>query len=150
MADPDRGLVEEITRRMMATAVAPPPVLDLGLPPQMPSGPLNPTWLSVLGSIADGASTAHFLSRGGREDNPLYRGLRGKPWATGLAVAGTGLGELAIARVLEKTWPKLGRVLTSMHAAERIGLAGENVSRPRGSSSAAYRDAVLRAMRKDD
>jgi uncharacterized membrane protein YebE (DUF533 family) len=113
----------------------------------------NPSLLALLGSLADGASTAYLLKRGGGEDNAMLRGLQGKPGLTGLAVAGGGLAQAAVTHLIGKKFPKLGRAAMANQGATQIGLAAENFSRPTGRSESSidtYRQAVVRAMTRDD
>lgn len=96
---------------------------------------LDPSLLLLLGAAADGATTANFL-RGTThvEDNAMFRGLNGNPLTTGLAVAGTGVATVLAHKLLARKLPHLAKMLTANQAAERIGLAGRNIS-PDGRTS---------------
>jgi hypothetical protein len=121
--------------------------------PAPQSREINPTLLAILGALADGASTATLLKKGHREDNPLYAPLRGKPAATGAAVAGTGLAAVGLGKLIGKKFPGAAKALTANYAAQSIGLAGKNFEQTQngvfGESSAdAYRSAVMRGLQR--
>lgn len=145
----DNALIDELVKRQVAEQ---PPKLDLDLPKITSGGELNPTLLSILGSLADGVSTYNFMRQGGLEDNSLYQSLSGSPIGTGLAVAGTGLAELGLSRLLGKKFPGLAKTLLANQAAQRIGLAGENFAQPtnrKESSIDSYNRAVTREISKE-
>jgi hypothetical protein len=119
------------------------------------SGELDPTFMGILGALADGASTYALLKKGHAEDNQAFAPLKGHPAATGLAATGTGLVGVGLAKLLGKKWPGLSRALTANYAAQSIGLAAKNFDQTQqgwfGESSAdAYRQAVTRALQRDD
>lgn len=140
-------LRDEVIQRAMAS-MSPPAIVE----PARPAAPTkdHSTLLGVLSALADGASTAHLMKKGGVEGNAIY-GQPQSPMKTGLAVAGSGLADVAAMHLLGKKFPKLAKMLGAQTTAHRIGLAGENVARegwrPNGGSSIdAYHAKVMRAM----
>lgn len=138
-----QDLIDElINREMMKERFAPRPE-----PTQQPQGELNPTLLALLGAGADAASTYKFLKTGeGVEDNPAHAGKG--PAGTAFSVLQGNLGELLLARVLAKKFPKLGDTLTGQFGARGIGLAGANLDGLRESSHKQINTALTKNIQK--
>lgn len=106
---------------------------------------LSPTAASIIGALADGASTYSFLKRGtGVEDNAMFGGLKGKPLATALSAAGTGLAAPLLGKLLKGKLPKgVIDALVANMGARTLATAGANFDGLEGESSF---DQVTKAL----
>lgn len=142
----DNALIDELVKRQIedeqqAQLFAPRPQS----PPQRPSE-MSPETLALLGGLADAASTYTFLKQGaGTESNAMYRPLKNKPLATGLAVAGTALGAKGLRHLFRKKAPGLVNALAANQGAMQLGLGAANIDDVRASSDDQWMEALKRA-----
>lgn len=144
----DQELINELIKRQIAQEQFTAPPKGESATRQNRSE-LDPSLMTLLGSLADGASTYTFMRQGRDEDNALYHkmGVTHSPIATGAMVAATGpLLELGIKKVLGKRFPSLARALSSQHAAQRVAIAAENFSRNTGRKPESSGTSVDKAI----
>lgn len=120
------------------------------------SAPVRPTTmapetLALIGGLADAASTAVLLKRGGVELNPMYARLHNNPVTTGLAVAGSSLAMKGMRHLLRKKVPWLADALAANQGAMQLGLAAANVQMPRSAFDLSHQTfAMARRHRGHD
>lgn len=108
---------------------------------------LSPNLVSVLGSVADGASTYHFLSKGeGSEGNALLGGLSAKPLPAALGAAGMGIGAMALASLMRKKFPHLADTLQGGLASRQFAIGLENTMPNNKSSDQSVTEKIAAAI----
>lgn len=108
---------------------------------------LSPNTTSLLGSIADAASTYNFLSKGeGSEGNVLLGGLGAKPATAALGAGGMGVGMMALASLVRKKYPKLADTLQGSLASRQLAIGLENTMPNNKSSDQSVTEKVMREI----
>ena len=103
---------------------------------------LSPTTASVLGGLADTASTYAFLKRGtAQEDNPLVAGMAAQPGKMAAMGVATNLAlPFLLKKTLGKKWPRVFDALAANQGALQMGygaLNTQNTLSPRTSPNTA-------------
>jgi len=104
------------------------------LPPKQPERqtspvpkPMSPHKALILGSLADSASTAMFLSKGRREANPALSVLNKDPWMIAPLAAGGALGYHLLHKLISKKSPKVADTLAGGLGSYHLAIAGNNM-----------------------
>lgn len=109
--------------------------------------PLHPALASLIGGLADTASTYTFLKRGtAREDNKLVAGLSKHPAGMALAGIGATLALQPARKLIGKASPQLANALAANQGALQLGYSAGNLDDEPGKSSDTYRFALKSAM----
>ena len=122
--------------------------------------PMNPYLASLLGGLADTASTYAFLKRGtASEDNALVAGLADKPGQmAGMGAAVNVALPLLLKHTLGKAHPKIAEALAANQGALQMGYGAintQNTLTPRGpqgdsrNTAKMYRAALLAQLQGD-
>ena len=112
----------------------------LRLPSSAGPSPISPKMALILGSLADSASTASFLSKGYKEGNPALQIFNRKPWTVAPMAAGGAVGYALLHKLLSKKYPKLADTIAGGLGAYHGALAGSNMDLKSGNNS--YQAAV--------
>lgn len=140
----DPELLNELVKRQVMEQQ-----MDERFAPREASSPvlpttMSPSTLSVLGGIADGATTYQFLKNGtSSESNAMLNGL--SPAQTGLAVAGMGAGSALLSKVLKKKLPSsvIDAILANLGARQTV-MAASGVDPDRSESGFGVANRLLR------
>ncbi len=109
--------------------------------------PISPGALSMIGGLADAASTYYFLKRGqGSEGNALLGATRGHPEATALGALGGLAATKGVTALVRKVSPRLAEALAAnlgaLQAAYAVTNMGLTRSRGGNASSREYQNAM--------
>jgi hypothetical protein len=125
--DVSQAMVNEILQRSKPAEVR-----------QVETRPLSPDMVSLMGALADGASTTYEIAHNkATEANKAFGFTKNNPLATGAMAAGTGVGMMMIAKLLRKSHPKLAEMLQGPLASRQLAVGLTNFTKdPRGSDRA--------------
>ena len=77
---------------------------------------LHPAWWTsvIVAQLADALTTNAAIKRGGVEANPAMKGLASNPTALLVSKAGIGAGVAALAHLIHKRDPKVGKLMAAI------------------------------------